>query len=395
MSQSILFVDDEKQILKSLKRLFALSDYNTFFANDGREALDILDKESIDLVVTDIRMPYMDGYELLSKIKEKHPMVLRLVLSGFTDILKINKALEDNLAKLYIFKPWDNQQLIQIIDKVFQLEKVLKSKKLLNLINNLDDIPTKPNLYSELCNLIKKDVSIRKISDKIEEDQSIAARVLHVANSAFNNGKTGSVKSAIAYLGLSSVKKIVLSNSVFDYAKIKSPIKNLLWDHVKLTNKMVLLIYEKLLNKKIPDSHEAAGLLHDVGKIILLSNFEKEYLESHKLAIKNDDKNIIDTEKSIFGITHQEIGGYLLNWWELPYPIVEAALYHHNPCDEKIINRELVAIVHLANYYSFSVLNHELCKISKLNDSVFDILSVSTKNFEKFFEELKKKKKLI
>jgi HD-like signal output (HDOD) protein len=149
------------------------------------------------------------------------------------------------------------------------------------------------------------------------------------------------------------------------------------------------------LNRKIPDSHEAAGLLHDIGKIILLSNFEKEYLKSHRLAIDNDDKSIIDAEKSIFGITHQEIGGYLLNWWELPYPIVEAALYHHNPCDEKIINKELVAIVHLANYYSFVISNHELCKISKLNESVFNILDVSKKRFEEFFEELKYSENLI
>lgn len=55
----------------------------------------------------------------------------------------------------------------------------------------------------------------------------------------------------------------------------------------------------------------------------------------------------------MLGVTHQELGGYLLNWWELPLPIVEAALYHHNPLEEGIINRELLSIIHIANQFAW------------------------------------------
>jgi len=82
MTKSILFVDDEKQILRALKRLFIRSDYETYYAESGEMALQILEDHAIDLLITDIRMPIMDGYELLRKVKEKYPLTLRVALSG-------------------------------------------------------------------------------------------------------------------------------------------------------------------------------------------------------------------------------------------------------------------------------------------------------------------------
>lgn len=85
MSKSILFVDDEKAILNSIRREFFDSPYDVYIANGGREALDILEKNHIDLIVSDMRMPEMDGYELLKRVKLLYPEVTRLILSGFTD----------------------------------------------------------------------------------------------------------------------------------------------------------------------------------------------------------------------------------------------------------------------------------------------------------------------
>lgn len=387
MEKSILFVDDEAQILRSLNRLFLDKDYQVFLAHNGNEALEILDTENIDLIISDIKMPNMNGYELLKKVKEKYPKVLRVAFSGYTDNNKIIQALENNLAKLYLFKPWNNNTLLSTIDKIFEFENILKSKNLLNLINNLDHLPTLPFLYQDLCSLIEKDADIDEISKKIEEDQAIASRILRVVNSAFTSTKTGSVKDAILYLGLSNVKHIVLSNSVFLSTQLNPFLTDLLWKHVNLTNRIVIFTYKKLLQKKIPKTYESAGLLHGIGKVVLLNNFHDEYIKIFKRIMIEPQLNIIDLEKESLGVSHQEIGAYLLDWWEIPYPIVESALFHHNPLDPRIINKELVSIIHIAGTYAWKLLDYAQFS-SDPKEAIFSIFNTTKEYFEKTLLEL-------
>jgi HD-like signal output (HDOD) protein len=376
MPKVILFVDDEVQILKSLKRLFRGSGYEVYFADSGAMAIDILTNNRVDLVVTDIRMPEMDGFELLKHIKEDYPLTLRVALSGFTDNRKIFDALENNLAKLYMFKPWDNSELLATIDKIFELEDVLLDQDLLDMINNLDEIPSIPFLYREISKLVEEDASIEDIAAKIEQDQSIASKVLKVANSAFYGAKTGSINQAIMYIGLINVKNIVLTNSVFNNFGEKSKYHELLWKHVNLTNKFVNVIYQRCLNKRLPNVYASAGLLHDIGRILLIRFFTERYKELMVRLDAGEGKTMSNLESELIGFDHQQVGGYLLSWWEIPVPIVEAALYHHDPLNEAIINRELVQVVHLANYYSWLALEEEYFR-EGLHVEVFNELGLN------------------
>jgi HD-like signal output (HDOD) protein len=362
--------------------LFLDTNHEIFLASNGEEALGILDSRHIDLIITDMKMPSMDGYKLLKIVKNKYPKVLRLALSGYTDNNKVMAALENNLAKLYVFKPWNNDNLLSIIDRIFKFEDTLKSKNLLNLINNLDDIPTLPSLYTKICSLIDMDAGMGEISKKIEEDQAISSRILRVTNSAFYGSKTGSVKDAIMYLGLSNLKNIVLSNSVFSSSKLNPFIRDLLWEHVNLTNQLVLYIYQKLLDKKIPKTYESAGLLHDIGKVVLLSNFNEKYETIFKEILDKGELKVMPLEKEVLGVSHEEIGAYLLDWWEIPHPIVESALFHHDPLNERIINKELVCAVHIAEYYSWKLLNYTQFSTGLMEES-FNILNMKKENFEK------------
>lgn len=376
MPKVILFVDDEVQILKSLKRLFRGSGYEVYFADSGAMAINILTNNRVDLVVTDIRMPEMDGFELLKHIKEDYPLTLRVALSGFTDNRKIFDALENNLAKLYMFKPWDNSELLATIDKIFELEDVLLDQDLLDMINNLDEIPSIPFLYREISKLVEEDASIEDIAAKIEQDQSIASKVLKVANSAFYGAKTGSINQAIMYIGLINVKNIVLTNSVFNNFGEKSKYHELLWKHVNLTNKFVNVIYQRCLNKRLPNVYASAGLLHDIGRILLIRFFTERYKELMVRLDAGEGKTMSNLESELIGFDHQQVGGYLLSWWEIPVPIVEAALYHHDPLNEAIINRELVQVVHLANYYSWIALEEEYFR-EGLHVEVFNELGLN------------------
>lgn len=103
MMKKLLFVDDERKILSSLNRLMIDVDYEILTAESGQEALEILEEEpDIDLIISDMRMPYMTGYELLSIVKQRYPKVIRVILSGYTDEKIIYKALQENVAKIYL-----------------------------------------------------------------------------------------------------------------------------------------------------------------------------------------------------------------------------------------------------------------------------------------------------
>lgn len=386
--KKILFVDDEKQILRALKRLFINSKYDVYFSDNAENALELLDNDKFDLLVTDIRMPEVDGIELLKRVKKKSPLTLRVALSGYTDNKKIYSALEDNLVKHYIFKPWDNKELLNTIDRLFELEDTLKDKHLLNLINNLDELPTVPDLYAQLCRMVEENADIEAIAKKLEEDPSIASKLLRVANSAFYGAKTGSIAQSIMYIGLINVKNIVLTNGIFTSIGIDRVLQRALWNHVSLTNKLMNAIYQKCLFKKIPNTFASAGLLHDIGRVIVYRYFMEDFKIVLTELDEDPDRNISDIESDIMGVDHQRIGGYLLNWWEIPVPIVEAAVYHHDPLNEAVMNRELVCVVHIANYYAWKLLEDKTsCQV--FESGVYDYLGIQEEHVLKIIDELR------
>ncbi|OGO85570.1 MAG: signal transduction protein [Clostridiales bacterium GWD2_32_59] len=384
--KKILFVDDEEQILKSVIRLFRMTEYDVVTASDGEAALEILKTEHIDLIITDMRMPFMDGYELLAKVKELFPNIIRVILSGYTDEKLIFKAIQRNIAKLYVFKPWKNEKLLNIVEQIFETENAINNSNLLAHINNIEELPTIDANYQRIISLIQNDADIEDITHEIEKDQAIALKVLHIANSAYYGVKTGSIKQAVSYLGYQNINNLILSTSVIDALSnngLSKTDSDILWKHAFITNKLVNFIYSAFLCKNLRESSNTAGLLHDIGKVILFKYFGEKY-DSLYIKSKKENLNIFELEKDVLGITHEEVGGYLLKWWELPYSIVEAAFFHHRPMDDRIIDKELVCAVHIADKYSWDILRRKcLCDF---NEEAFTFLNIEKSKFE---EELK------
>lgn len=388
MSRKILFVDDEPQVLKALVRTFMDTDYDICTAENGKQALEMLEKDTVDLIISDMRMPNMDGYKFLSEVKEKYPNVIRIILSGYSDEEIIFKALLKNIAKFYAFKPWENDKLIKLVDQIFETEDLLRNSNLLNLINNMDELPALKSNYQNILSGIDNNDEISEISSLIEKDQSIAIKLLHIVNSAYYGVKTGSVKQAVTYLGLSNVRSVVLSASIIDSFNSFSIPDNLLqglWDHAFITNKVLYFLYESFLNKKLPEASMSAGLLHNIGVVLLMSCFKGKYL----LCLKNAEENRIsikEAENQFFSVDHDQTGGYLLKWWDIPFPIVEAALYHHDPLNENIINKELLYAIHIAERYASILLNHY--HEGKFYDEVFNLLDINKQNFEEMIYKM-------
>ncbi|MFA9465053.1 MAG: HDOD domain-containing protein [Velocimicrobium sp.] len=381
-TKKILIVDDEVQILKALVRLFMDTDYEIMTVESGMKALEVLEQEEFNMVISDMKMPFMDGYELLSKVKELYPKTVRIILSGYSDEKVVFQALQKNIARLYVFKPWKNDELIRTISQLLETEDVLNNSNLLNFINNIENLPTIKVNYQHILNLIEKDADISEISNEIEKDISIAAKALNIANSAFYGTKTGSVKQAISYIGLQNTKNLINSLSIIDAMSDEGAageIIKTIWKHSALSNKLLAFLYEKHLRKKIPDTYSSAALLHNIGHIFFLKYFFKEYVKL-LLKARTEKVNIAILEKEAFMVTHNEAGGYLLEWWEFPFAIVETALYHHNPMDEKVVNKEIVCAVHIVTKYAMEMLGYEWTEPFDL--LAFDFLNITKDDFE-------------
>lgn len=121
MNPAILIVDDEKSICSALKRTFHKQPFRVFSANSGKDALDLIERNTIDVIVSDQRMPGMKGTELLSIVKESHPNIGRIILSGHSDIHDLADAINEANINQFLQKPWQDEHLIQTIKNVIQL----------------------------------------------------------------------------------------------------------------------------------------------------------------------------------------------------------------------------------------------------------------------------------
>ncbi len=119
--RTVLFVDDEEKILKSFKRSFMDEPYETIFANSGKEAIEVLKRKETHVLVTDMRMPEMSGLELLKIVREKHPHIIRMILSGYADTDTLLASINQGEIFRFITKPWkSNEELKTIIRQAIE-----------------------------------------------------------------------------------------------------------------------------------------------------------------------------------------------------------------------------------------------------------------------------------
>jgi two-component system response regulator HupR/HoxA len=130
--RTVLFVDDDAKVLASLKRGLIEEPYNTIFANSGKEALDILKQQEVNVIVTDMRMPEMNGLELLKVVKEDYPHIIRMILSGYTDIDTLLKAINEGEIFRFIPKPWkSNEELKTIVRQAIEFYELHGEREML------------------------------------------------------------------------------------------------------------------------------------------------------------------------------------------------------------------------------------------------------------------------
>ena len=121
---NLLFVDDEPNILKSLKRLFRSADYNVLLAENGLQGLQMLSENNVDLIISDMRMPQMDGAEFLSQAAERWPDTVRILLTGYADIESTVTAVNKGKIYSYCSKPWEDNELKILVNNALEQKRL-------------------------------------------------------------------------------------------------------------------------------------------------------------------------------------------------------------------------------------------------------------------------------
>ena len=137
---TVLIVDDERNVLKSLKRLFMDTEYTILTAESASEGLEIFKNQDIHLVISDYRMPGMNGVEFLTRVKDEYPETIRMILSGYADVSVIVDAINDGHVYKFLAKPWNDQELLSAVRRSFEHHNLqLENNQLLFELRKAND----------------------------------------------------------------------------------------------------------------------------------------------------------------------------------------------------------------------------------------------------------------
>lgn len=137
---TLLFVDDEPSILSALRRLFRPHGYHILIAESGAEGLEVLEKETVDLVISDMRMPEMDGATFLKNVRHRWPQTMRILLTGYADITSTVAAINEGEIYRYISKPWDDNEIVLVVREALERRRLeLENRRLNELTQRQND----------------------------------------------------------------------------------------------------------------------------------------------------------------------------------------------------------------------------------------------------------------
>ena len=326
---NILFVDDEPNVLEGLSRALITrvpDDWNIVCAEGGAQALAELEREPFDIVVSDMRMPGMDGAELLHRIAERWPCTARIVLSGHTDEGTAVRAAA--VAHQFLAKPCEVHQIVAVLQQLARLNRAADSK-VRALVGGLNRLPSLPPIYAQFRSALSDGgADARQIAEILRKDPAISAKLLQLVNSAFfcRGTRTTDLAVAVTRLGTRVVRNIALSESLVGATPTPARF------HLRELSQRCLevaLVIERIAPMAKRDDAALAALLANLGLQVIAAT-APDKLDAALARAFADHTPLVDAERALYGTSHAEVGGYLLALWGLPIAVADAVADHHN-----------------------------------------------------------------
>ena len=356
MKLSILFVDDDVNLLRALKRILRQSreEWDLTFLESPKAALALMETQSFDVVVSDMRMPEMDGATLLSEVEKRHPATMRVILSGYTEEKSVLRTIGP--THQYLAKPCKTEDIVSLLDRAVALRGILRSPGLRSLAASLHNLPTPSELFLRLTQEMRREESsLRTVADIISEDMAMTAEVLRITNSAYFSlgSKIHDVFQAVRLLGTETVRALVFSVGIFRQIDRSGALGALLSDldayGIAVAGMARRLAREDGMNEAQRDQAFCAGMLASIGTLVF---FDADAVKVGKVILRTAEGEAMDAvERELFGASQAEIGAYLLGLWGFNDAVIEAVLYQNEPSLCLFPERSPLTYVHLARIF--------------------------------------------
>lgn len=336
--RKVLFVDDEPNVLSGLRRMLRpmRTEWDMSFAEGAATALEMLRQDHFHVVVTDMRMPNMDGADLLRKVQEYDPGITRIVLSGQTD--QEGALRSSGTAHQFLAKPCDADTLREAVLRACRLRDLLKNETIQRVVAGLDALPSLPEIYQELrAEMESEEMSLERVGEIVGKDIALTAKLLQLVNSAFFGlpRHIENIGQAVNFLGADTIRSLTLSTAAFRCFEGDSKALQLdsLWSHSLGVGTAARAIATKeSQDRVIADEAMQAGMLHDIGKLIIATGVPDAYKQIVEIMAQKG-VSAHEAELEVLGCDHSQMGAYLIGLWGLPDSIVEAIAFHHTAGD--------------------------------------------------------------
>ncbi len=349
----ILFVDDEQNLLAGLRRMLRSMrrEWDMEFVSGGKEALASLAVKPADVIVSDMRMPGMNGAELLQRVMDEWPETVRVVLSGQSEraaILRGAAAIHQ-----YLGKPCDADTLKNTIQQACELSALMPNAEVRRAVSKLNPFVSLGIPFDEILRELETaDTPVNGLSHLVSHRMGFTPAMVQYMDTVFSGLRPHIPPPAQAsvLLGLNTLKLLALSAQVFrqfEHDFLAATAIRSMWEHsIRVSQFARRISQTEHASAAVIDFSAAAGLLHDVGKLILIGYFAEAYATAKKLALQSAG-DLPTAERTVFGVDHAQVGAYLLGLWGMPPAVVQAVAQHHAPHVDGSFSA--VTAVHAAN----------------------------------------------
>ncbi len=347
MSLNILFVDDEANILQALKRMLHpyRQQWDMTFCASGESAVELLRQREFDVLVTDIRMPQVDGSRVLFESFLYQPETMRCVLSGYAEReLTICVA---GTAHQFLSKPC-TKDAIRTNGTSCAASKVAFTlqRSPTRAVARISAVPCRPTVLRELtAELQKEQPNLELVVDLIASDIGMSAKIIQLVASSFF-GRCSAVfcpREAVTLLGVELIAGLLSEMGIFTPFLVDDETLNI--DELcEQSIRSALMARESAAamgaEHRVANVAYLSNYLSSVGKIVLAHQFPELYARVHRL-VRNEGYAEAEAEQQVLGATSRAVGGYLLAIWGFPQDVVDAV---GGPIGSETCNEALVAM---------------------------------------------------
>lgn len=391
----VLLVDDEDSVRNLIGRILESAGYAVSKAVNGQDALDQLQRRRFDLIITDIRMPQMDGIELMKVIQNGN--IPTMVLSAMTTTENVVLARKLGAVDFLVKSSFEKNSFLKRVEKATGKKAAPEKPAVTGVaaaaaaiaaaaaaprpaptapppvpgpsltdiekrLKRVDEIKALSFVATEIVQLASEsESSVQELVALITRDHSITSKVLQLSNSAFFRvqRRVRTLDQAVKNIGFTQIRDLAIGVSVIEgFTKGSGHLNRIeFWKH-SIATAVICRRLADMTKHPVPETAFLAGLLHDLGRVVYDEYFHDEYQPVMRRAMA-DGLTLEHLEHDMLGVSHPQLARKMLDRWKLPDAINDAITFHHAPYDaiKNFLSkdRHLLAIVHAGNVIAESM----------------------------------------